>query len=179
MCCQGFAGHLCEQNINECEAAPCLNSERCVDLINGFRCDCFPGYAGPRCQTDIDECLSAPCLNGASCTDRVNGSVTPVSQSQSLSVTPVSLSHISLSQSHQSLSVTSCLSQSYSVPGYRPHCLFRFTCTCAAEYTGVLCQDDVGECGRTTSPPCVNGANCINIPGGYHCSCPDGFQGKH
>lgn len=33
---------------------------------------------------------------------------------------------------------------------------------------------DINEC---LSNPCVNGADCINTPGGYTCNCKDGWTG--
>lgn len=33
---------------------------------------------------------------------------------------------------------------------------------------------DINEC---LSNPCVNGAECINTPGGYTCNCKEGWTG--
>ena len=41
----GFAGLICEFNIDECESDPCLNNATCVDGINGYICNCTDGKA--------------------------------------------------------------------------------------------------------------------------------------
>ncbi|XP_028406132.1 von Willebrand factor D and EGF domain-containing protein-like isoform X2 [Dendronephthya gigantea] len=47
-----------------------------------------------------------------------------------------------------------------------------FTCSCLAEYTGDLCEDDVDEC--AASNPCHNGS-CVNEKPGFSCSCFQGY----
>lgn len=41
-CTQGYAGPLCQHNLNECESSPCVHGI-CVDQEDGFRCFCQPG----------------------------------------------------------------------------------------------------------------------------------------
>lgn len=49
-----------------------------------------------------------------------------------------------------------------------------FTCSCPAEYTGVLCEVDVDEC--AAFKPCFNG-RCSNKKPGFSCSCSAGYTG--
>ena len=42
---------LCHLDINECASSPCQNGGTCLDLVNGFTCDCADGYEGTHCQT--------------------------------------------------------------------------------------------------------------------------------
>ena len=51
----------------------CLFHNRCIDLIDGYRCECFHGYHGVNCSQEVNECNSAPCQNEATCVDEVNG----------------------------------------------------------------------------------------------------------
>jgi cathepsin L len=51
-----------------------------------------------------------------------------------------------------------------------------FTCTCAAGYTGLLCQSDINEC---LSKPCLNSGACVQktTGPGFTCTCAAGFTG--
>merc|ERR1712223_338830 len=61
-----------KQFINECEANPCLNQSTCVDLPNGFECNCVTGLSGRFCEENINDCIDNPCINGE-CIDELNG----------------------------------------------------------------------------------------------------------
>jgi len=66
-------GFNCSENINECESVPCQYNGTCVDLVNGYRCECIAGITGTNCETNIDDCRSEPCLYGGRCNDLING----------------------------------------------------------------------------------------------------------
>lgn len=38
---------------------PCANNGVCMDLVNGFKCECPRGYYDARCLSDVDECASS------------------------------------------------------------------------------------------------------------------------
>ena len=44
-------------------------------------------------------------------------------------------------------------------------------------YDGEFCQRNIDEC--TVTPPCQNGATCMDTPGSYKCQCQLGFSGKN
>jgi len=50
VCAQGFDGHNCEIDIDECESSPCMNGGTCVDGVNQYTCICHKGYAGIDCH---------------------------------------------------------------------------------------------------------------------------------
>lgn len=62
-------------DVNDCLPSSCLNSGRCIDLTNGFECQCVSGFDGKICQINIDECVSNNCMNNAMCIDGQNGYV--------------------------------------------------------------------------------------------------------
>lgn len=56
-CSFGYAGTLCETDINECASTPCQNGGICTDEIGHYRCRCnSTGFEGVNCEIDIDEC---------------------------------------------------------------------------------------------------------------------------
>ena len=42
-------------------------------------------------------------------------------------------------------------------------------------FTGEYCEEDLNEC---TNKPCYNGGLCMDLPGGFNCTCPEYYQGK-
>ena len=67
-----FKDEHCSMNIDECESDPCINGD-CLDMVNGYECQCLAGYTDPLCSTEIDECdVWTPCENGATCSDGIN-----------------------------------------------------------------------------------------------------------
>lgn len=66
-CRPGYAGPLCETDIDECQPSPCHNGGTCHNLVGGFSCTCPEGFTGMACERDVNECLSNPCKNGALC----------------------------------------------------------------------------------------------------------------
>ncbi|KAM4622047.1 protocadherin Fat 4 [Polymixia lowei] len=72
-CRPGYAGALCETDINECQPSPCHNGGTCHNLVGGFSCSCPEGFTGMACERDVNECLSNPCKNGALCQNYPGG----------------------------------------------------------------------------------------------------------
>ena len=71
-CQDGYAGSYCQDEINECESAPCQNGATCKDLIGSYSCHCTKGFQGQNCELNVDDCQPNPCQNGATCHDLVN-----------------------------------------------------------------------------------------------------------
>ncbi|KAH9504425.1 hypothetical protein Btru_063570 [Bulinus truncatus] len=73
LCKDGFNGHHCENNIDDCSVNYCLNGGHCKDGISNFTCSCPEGFTGILCETNLDDCLNSPCQNNGTCQDCHNG----------------------------------------------------------------------------------------------------------
>lgn len=71
-CQDGYTGSYCQDEINECESAPCQNGATCKDLIGSYFCHCTKGFQGQNCELNVDDCQPNPCQNGATCHDLVS-----------------------------------------------------------------------------------------------------------
>jgi hypothetical protein len=49
-CVAGYAGLTCDENIHECDSAPCLNDGACIDQDSAYVCDCAAGFDGDNCE---------------------------------------------------------------------------------------------------------------------------------
>ena len=64
-CNDGWTGHRCEQNIDECTLGvhDCDPNATCTDTDGSFTCACNAGYEGTGTScTDIDGCAGVPCF---------------------------------------------------------------------------------------------------------------------
>ncbi|XP_068694508.1 uncharacterized protein [Montipora foliosa] len=153
-CNQGSDGNSCSPN-------PCKNGATCVDLANGYSCDCKPGYTGNDCQTNINECSPNPCQNGATCVDLVGGHRCDCTQGYTGSSCETNINECSPNPCQNG---ATCVDL---VGGHR--------CHCAQGYTGSSCETNINECSPT---PCQNGATCVDLVGGHRCHCAQGYTGS-
>jgi hypothetical protein len=61
-------------NVNDCASNACGTGGRCIDGVQGYKCECNAGFSGTgttRC-TNIDDCASDPCAPGGTCRDGVS-----------------------------------------------------------------------------------------------------------
>jgi len=65
---QGFSVYVDFLEFSFCHSDPCMMGSNCVDIDNGYLCQCLPGWTGQNCSQDVDECASSPCQNGGICT---------------------------------------------------------------------------------------------------------------
>lgn len=51
----GFRGRNCEVDIDDCSDNKCHNGSKCIDLVNGYRCECPPTYKGS--DNNLCDCM--------------------------------------------------------------------------------------------------------------------------
>ncbi|XP_070533833.1 uncharacterized protein [Ptychodera flava] len=62
-CTGGYAGQICDEDIDECASNPCQNDGLCFDLLNEYICVCPYGYQGLHCDCvdiTIEMCRELP-----------------------------------------------------------------------------------------------------------------------
>ena len=63
--CKILCLFLFQINIDDCTSLPCLRAGTCIDLINGFICECPLPYKGDNCS--LLPCDISPCENEGIC----------------------------------------------------------------------------------------------------------------
>ena len=46
LCPSEFTGVHCDTDVNECLLQPCINNGTCINIRDGFNCECPPGFRG-------------------------------------------------------------------------------------------------------------------------------------
>jgi len=159
-CTAGYAGSLCQTDINECASTPCVNGASCADGVNHFVCSCVAGWGGNRCQTDINECASGPCFAGqGACRDLLNGFNCTCNAGYTGHLCQTDINECASSPCQNGATCVDLVNG--------------FFCGCARGYAGVLCEVAL-TCPIVNSQPCNGHGQCLND----QCSCDIGWCGQ-
>lgn len=146
--------------VNECNSNPCHYGSTCIDLVNGFKCECPAGFSGSLCDLNIDECQSHPCVNNGRCLDNVNGYTCECFPG--------------FTGTDCEVNIDNCVDVECANGGTCQDMINDYNCSCAKGWTGQLCTEDINEC---EFHPCGNNGQCANLLGSFVCKCSAGFTG--
>jgi len=170
-CQQGFTGQFCETNFDECASNPCANGGLCIDLVNGYMCNCTNNYISSHCSISLDE----TCF-GRRNTCQHNG--TCLLTSPNLYVDqPKTECQCRDGYSGEQCQFDACSNYTCQnngtcqrLPNGKAKCL------CTNEWQGNQCEDDIDEC-LIRKKICLNNGKCVNQRGGYECHCQEYYLG--
>lgn len=164
---------------NNCRQNPCQNGGTCVNLYDGYQCQCPKNWQGPTCTQDVNECsefagTDLGCQNGATCIN-ILGSYSCVCAPGYIGTHCLKRTVDCMTSGSELCGHGTCV-HTNSAPGYK--------CICEQGWktNGVTpaCNVDVDECSEA-KPHCSKDPQvpCINLPGSVMCGpCPLGFSGE-
>uniref|UniRef100_A0A7M4FWM6 Neural EGFL like 2 n=1 Tax=Crocodylus porosus TaxID=8502 RepID=A0A7M4FWM6_CROPO len=150
------------EDIDECAEGRhyCRENTMCVNTPGSFMCICKTGYIriDDYSCTEHDECITNQhnCDENALCFNTVGG-------------------HNCVCKPGYTGNGTIC--KAFCKDGCRNGgaCIASNVCACPQGFTGPSCETDIDEC-SDGFVQCDSRANCINLPGWYHCECRDGYH---
>lgn len=150
------------EDIDECAEGRhyCRENTLCVNTPGSFMCICKTGYIriDDYSCTEHDECITNQhnCDENALCFNTVGG-------------------HNCVCKPGYTGNGTMC--KAFCRDGCRNGgaCIAANVCACPQGFTGPSCETDIDEC-SDGFVQCDSRANCINLPGWYHCECRDGYH---
>ncbi|CAL1528983.1 unnamed protein product [Lymnaea stagnalis] len=160
----------CQKIVDPCETHNCTHGE-CKPFGNVRAiCLCHPGYSGEFCEENIDECKLNPsgCLYSGTCTDDENKYSCHCEDG---------FKGDHCEQKTQLCEGNLCQEDD---GGICSDDYFNLTarCICGENQTSISGEQGCEVKNFCTSFPCLNGGTCRNVTGGFHCECPDKFEGS-
>ncbi|XP_019643805.1 PREDICTED: fibropellin-1-like [Branchiostoma belcheri] len=203
-CEDGWTGHDCDQDIDECASSPCFLGGTCLDHVNGYSCVCPKDTTGKNCETVpfAGECYqfratAATHSEAAQACQAKNGHLVYVKDEQQQSFLAEKIASSTGATSWLAIKTAPAVFLSNGSPFSGPlqwstsepaapcdlcvlldssDSFLAKTAQCTEQHSYV-CHDDLKPCGQNV---CQNGGNCTSCfnNSAVFCDCPDGFDGK-
>ncbi|XP_072048737.1 uncharacterized protein [Amphiura filiformis] len=167
-----FATSAC--NNRPCNFGECFTSYDMENIggLNEYTCLCANGYGGRNCISSVannpflDMCtMGLTCRNGGTCT---NAYFSYAERNAAICSCPRGY----FGRECQLTINDPCMSNPCQNAGTCTSFNTYFLCTCAPNYTGVICE--VNPC---QSRPCQNGGTCTSVGANYMCTCTSPYSG--
>ncbi|XP_065321637.1 protein crumbs-like isoform X2 [Gordionus sp. m RMFG-2023] len=174
-CPPGFNGSVCQNNIDDCFPAACLNGV-CKDGINNYECVCSPGYTGKMCEIKIDPCKNSRCENGGKCRAINELDYTCECGGDSMFIGDLCQIPINYNCDNGNICENNglCKNGEFFLNDDLNK-VKSFNCLCSNGYEGLLCEKKHDYC---KSNKCVNGTCEPNaLSENYTCTCIPGYHG--
>ena len=172
-CIEGFSGEPPKipcKDIDECQLDVCGQNADCFNLSPGYNCACKEGFEGDAysgCQ-DIDECQLNVCGKNADCNNQSPGYNCECKEGfEGDAYSGCSLA-VGIKKAKESFDEKMCTSP---LDCFKNSTCKEGICKCNSGFESIppFCKD-VDECSMD-SGICGKNSHCINIVGGYLCSC--------
>ncbi|XP_065915266.1 uncharacterized protein [Dysidea avara] len=161
VCPYPWTGITCDTDgVDNCSDVNC-NNGTCVDLVDGFLCQCHADFTGRFCDELIDTCTNITCLNNGTCVNHINNNFTcqcaPGYEGRYCAFSTACDPNPCENQGE-------CMSQN-----------LNYTCICRQDFTGMNCEQRINDC--VPINPCQNNGICTDGFASYFCTCPEGITG--
>ena len=158
-CVPGYAGVICQDDINECHSHECEHGI-CIDQINNYTCNCYAGYSGRFCEDELNECSSQPCQNGGTCIDQVNDYECFCADG-----------YLGPDCEYPNKCLEKPCQHGICQPVQDKH-----ICSCDYGYKGDNCDLNINDCADIE---CENGGECLDGVSKFDCTCYFGYKGRY